>query len=226
MEQQHRVLTDIIAERKTAKVLAQEPWEATLNEREQQALVDRLLELAAKAPYHYKSAERYKATGKNSTLPFRAYTLTARECRKLAEKLEGTTPPPGKITNMLWAAEALIMVTWLPDVFGEQPDERDMEPVPFTGNLRNMEHLAAAGAAINNILLGATAEEYPNYWSSGGALRQKEARILTGVPMEEILLGSLFIFPKDAYDRGVEVKPGKLREEGKVLQDWAIKIEL
>ena len=54
--------------------------------------------------------------------------------------------------NMLWAAEAMIVMSWLPDVFGEQPEVREMEPVPFTGNLRNMEHIAAASAAIQNIL--------------------------------------------------------------------------
>ena len=105
--------------------------------------------------------------------------------------------------NMLWAAEAMIVMSWLPDVFGEQPEVREMEPIPFTGNLRNMEHIAAAGAAIQNILLGATAAGHPSYWSSGGTLRQKEARTLLDIPMDEIFLGCLFVFPKDALERGV-----------------------
>jgi hypothetical protein len=215
-----------IEQRKTSKVLASSPWQSSLTEAEQIDLIKRLLDLAAHAPYHYKSAERYKASGKTSALPFRAYTLTSNDCRKLAALIENTQPAPGKITNMLWATEVLMMITWLPDVFGEQPLEYEFEPVPFLGNLRNMEHIAATGAAINNILLGATAEGFPNYWSSGGALRHKVARTILDIPMDEILLGSLFIFPKDAHQRDVEIKPGKLRDEGKNSQDWSVRVRL
>ena len=203
-----------IEQRKTAKVLANEPWKPTLDKEEQNELISQLLHLAAHAPYHYKSAERYKQDDLNSTLPFRAYTLDATTCRKLAEQLETSQPPAGKILNMLWAAEAHHFYR-LPDVFGEQPSDRTMEPLPFTGNLRNMEHIAATSAAITNVLLGATSKGFPNYWSSGGSLRQQAAREILSIGLEEIMLGCLFVFPKDALERGVEVKPGKLRNEGK-----------
>ena len=49
-----------IEQRKTAKVLANEPWKPTLDKEEQNELISQLLHLAAHAPYHYKSAERYK----------------------------------------------------------------------------------------------------------------------------------------------------------------------
>jgi hypothetical protein len=147
-------------------------------------------------------------------------------CRILAGKLQHMDPAPGKILNMLWAAEAVIMMTWLPDVFGAQPQEREMEPLPFTGNLRNMEHIAASSAGIQNILLGATQKGFPNYWSSGGVLRQKAARQLLGVPLEEMLLGCLFIFPKDANERGVEIKTGKFHNEGKKVLTWSKSITL
>ncbi|HCP40607.1 MAG TPA: hypothetical protein DIT65_02335, partial [Cryomorphaceae bacterium] len=175
---------------------------------------------------HYKSAERYKRGNLNSALPFRAYTLNAKNCRALAELLYDVQPPAGKIINMLWAAEAMIVMSWLPDVFGEQLEDRETEPIPFTGNLRNMEHIAASSAAIQNILLGATAGGYPSYWSSGGILRKKETRVLLNIPMNEIFLGCLFVFPKDALNRGAEVKLGKLRTEGKDLYSWSKSIEL
>lgn len=215
-----------IEQRKTDKVLANEPWKPTLDKEEQNELISQLLHLAAHAPYHYKSAERYKQDDLNSTLPFRAYTLDATTCRKLAEQLETSQPPAGKILNMLWAAEALLIFTWLPDVFGEQPSDRTMEPLPFTGNLRNMEHIAATSAAITNVLLGATSAGFPNYWSSGGALRQEAARKILNISLDEIILGCLFVFPKDALERGVDVKPGKLRNEGKALSSWSKTVEL
>ena len=215
-----------IEQRRTAKVLANEPWIPTLNQEEQNELISQLLHLAAHAPYHYKSAERYKQDVLNSSLPFRAHTLNATNCRKLAEQLENSGPPAGKILNMLWAAEALLIFTWLPDVFGEQPTERTMEPLPFTGNLRNMEHIAATSAAITNVLLGATASGFPNYWSSGGALRQQAARKILNIGLEEIMLGCLFVFPKDALEKGANIKSGKLRDEGKALSSWSKTVEL
>jgi nitroreductase len=217
---------DAIRTRKTTKVLAGDAWEPSLTEHEQKELCDHLLTLAAEAPYHYKSAERYKIGEQTSSLPFRCYTLDGATCNALATKLEALDPPPGKILNMLWAAELLVLTTWLPDVFGAQPEERIMEPLPFVGNLRNMEHIAATSAAIQNMLLGATSEGYPNYWSSGGVLRQETARNMLHISMEEVMLGAVFIFPKDAVERAEEIKPGKLRKEGKVLGAFSKKVRL
>ena len=217
---------DAITTRKTAKVLADDPWEPSLDDQELNELCDHLLSLAAAAPYHYKSAERYKIGQQTSSLPFRCYTLDGNSCNSLAAKLEKLDPPPGKICNMLWASELLILTTWLPDVFGTQPEQHEMEPLPFVGNLRNMEHIAATSAAIQNILLGATDKDYPNYWSSGGVLRQSSARKILQIPMEEIMLGAVFIFPKDAMERAKEIKPGKLREEGKVVGTFSKKVSL
>ena len=218
--------TEAIHSRQTAKVLADSPWAPSLTQDEQERLREHLLNLAAKAPYHYKSAERYKTGVQTSSLPFRCYTLDGATCNALASQLASLDPPPGKILNMLWAAELLIITTWLPDVFGTQPEHREMEPLPFVGNLRNMEHIAATGAAIQNMLVGATAEEYPNYWSSGGVLRQEAARKILEIPMEEIMLGAVFIFPKDALERASQIMPGKLREEGKALESFSKKVTL
>jgi hypothetical protein len=218
--------TEAIHSRQTAKVLADSPWAPSLTQDEQERLREHLLNLAAKAPYHYKSAERYKTGVQTSSLPFRCYTLDGNACNALASQLASIDPPPGKILNMLWAAELLIITTWLPDVFGTQPEHREMEPLPFVGNLRNMEHIAATSAAIQNMLVGATAEEYPNYWSSGGVLRQEAARKILEIPMEEIMLGAVFIFPKDALKRASQIMPGKLREEGKALESFSKKVTL
>jgi len=218
--------TEAIHSRQTAKVLADSPWAPSLTQDEQERLREHLLNLAAKAPYHYKSAERYKTGVQTSSLPFRCYTLDGNACNALASQLASIDPPPGKILNMLWAAELLIITTWLPDVFGTQPEHREMEPLPFVGNLRNMEHIAATSAAIQNMLVGATAEEYPNYWSSGGVLRQEAARKILEIPMEEIILGAVFIFPKDALERASQIMPGKLREEGKALESFSKKVTL
>jgi len=219
-----------ISNRATHKVIAPEPWEATLSVEEQRELTTQLLEAASFAPYHYTTSERYKDAerGLTSDLPFRVYTLDSAACRTLADVLVQDEIPAGKVINMLWAAEVMLAVSWLPDVFGEQPEaeERMMEPVPFVGNLRNMEHIAAAGAAVQNIQLQATELGHLNYWSSGGMLRQKVVRDQLGIPMNEVMLGFLFVFPADSEARGALVKPGKNREKGKAVETWSAAVRM
>ena len=210
-----------IKHRKTQKVLANNPWIPSLTVGERGKLVQELLTLAAAAPYHYESAGKYR-TDLTSGLPFRCYVADAARCRAAVDYAMVEEVEAGKINQMLNAAEVLFIVTWLPDTFGEPVQGR--EPIPFTGNLRNMEHLAATGAAIQNMLVGATALGYPNYWSSGGVLRFDPMRSHFNVPTEEIILGTLFIFPKDAESRADEVIHGKLREKGKALDTWSKKV--
>ena len=212
---------DAIKHRRTQKVLAKTPWAPSLTEGEREELVQELLTLAAAAPYHYESAAKYR-TDLTSGLPFRCYVADAARCRAAVDYAAAQEVQAGKISEMLNAAEVLLMVTWLPDTFGEPVEGR--EPIPFTGNLRNMEHVAATGAAIQNMLVGATTLGYPNYWSSGGVLRFDPMRSHFDVPAEEIILGTLFIFPKDAESRADEVVPGKLRDKGKALDTWSKKV--
>jgi hypothetical protein len=212
---------DAIINRKTSKVLAKTPWAPSLTEEEREELVQELLTLAAAAPYHYESAAKYR-TDLTSGLPFRCYVADAARCRAAVDYATAQEVQAGKISEMLNAAEVLFIVTWLPDTFGEPIVGR--EPIPFTGNLRNMEHIAATGAAIQNMLVGATALGYPNYWSSGGALRFDPMRSHFEVPNEEIILGTLFVFPKDAESRADEVVPGKLRDKGKEIATWSKKV--
>ena len=219
-----------IKSRKTAKVLAHEPWTPSITKEEQEQLTQELLQLAAHAPYHYKSTERYKdlERGLTSSLPFRCYTLTSDDCRAAAHYIEEEAIPAGKVQNMLWASDIMMVMTWLPDVFGEQGDVDNLaaEQLPFTGTIRNMEHIAAASAATQNVLLGATARGLPNYWSSGGMLRQKELRDFLKIPLNELMLGCLFVFPKDSDVRVCDVKSGKLRDQGKEIELWSSPVRL
>jgi hypothetical protein len=208
---------EAIFNRATVKVMAEEAWTPCLTDDEREELVGYLLELAAAAPYHYESASKYRKE-LSSGLPFRAYIADALRCRKAVKFASDNEVDTGKISQMLNTAEILLVVTWLPDTFGEAVQGR--EPIPFTGNLRNMEHIAATGAAIQNILLGATQKGFPNYWSSGGVLRFDPMRSHLSIPAEEIILGTLFIFPKDGVERADSVAYGKLREKGKNLDTW------
>ena len=124
---------------------------------------------------------------------------------------------------MLAAAEFLFQVTWLPDDVAYGAGEGDVD-ILFGGNMRNMEHIAAASAMTQSILLGATEAGLRTYWSSGGVLRSREVFDHLGIPEGEILLGAVFLFPDDVGES--HIKPGKLRELRGTLKDWSVWCEI
>lgn len=221
-------IDEIIKNRKTNKVLANKPWDISLNGSEKENLIRDLLELAASGPYHYKSDEANHKSELTSSLPYRFYTLDTKACRKTSDYIAEKEIQAGIIKNMLDAADLLFMVTWLPE-----PEENknpfkviDTEAVPFDGNLKNMEHIAAGSAAIQNVLLGATERGLLSYWSSGGVLRQHQLRSYLSVPLDEILLGTVFIFPKDSHSKGAIVRKGGLSDTGKEINTWSKRVIL
>ncbi|MEM0996376.1 MAG: nitroreductase family protein [Bacteroidota bacterium] len=210
-----------IKNRKTQKVLAEAPFSTDLAEDKLRALVDELLDLAAHAPYHYPVHRQYIAEKElNSTMPFRFYVLGPEKCRATSAYATEAQIEAGKLKLMLDAADALFIVTWLPE-----PSEVNRDGIKrqatYIGNAQNMEHIAATGAAIQNVLIGATARNLPNYWSSGGQLRGPELREYLGIPADEIIAGTVFIFPEDAAQRGARIIPGGMRQLGKERDTWS-----
>jgi len=212
-----KAIDEIIKSRQTQKVLADplKPWPAGKDVEKWEATLRELLELAASAPFHYPSHEVHRMHADlPSIFPWRMYVVRESECRALLQEFQEREIKGGKITKMLAAAKALIQVTWLPDPGAISEEEM------FQGNRRNMEHIAATAAAIQNLLIGATARKIPTYWSSGGKLRLPDFAQRMGIPENEILLGALFLFPQK-LKKSAEVKPGSLRGKGGELQDWS-----
>ncbi|MEM8734433.1 MAG: nitroreductase family protein [Planctomycetota bacterium] len=205
---------DVIQRRRTTKVLAESPlpYEAG-----RPSYLDSLIEAAGWAPFHRACEEQYREGSGYGIEPWRLYCLEASTCRSLADNLPKAES--GKIPAMLRAAEALIMATWLPN----QPIDRET-PKLFEATLGNMEHIAAASAAIQNLLLAATAQGIENYWSSGGVLRSPATFEKLDIPLNEILLGAIFLFPSDAA--GAEVVGSKLRDKRSEARHWARVVHL
>lgn len=198
-------------QRRTTKVLAED----ALPEVDRRAEIDELIVGAGWAPFHRAAhSVHLEREDLSSILPWRFYMLDAGACRRLRTLLleRGDVT---KIPKMLATADAMIQVTWLPNP--------STDPVSglFKADLVNMEHIAAASAAVQNLLLAATARGIANYWSSGGALRSPELFEKLGIPASEILLGSIFLFP-EADDRdAVDVRHTKLRDQRGPIEHWA-----
>lgn len=204
----------VIRERRTSKVLANAPLPMV----DARQTVEELVATAGWAPFHRVAARVHQESGAlTSIVPWRFHLLDAPACRALRQALleRGNT---SKVPRMLGAAAALVQATWLPN------PPRGAVTGLFEATEENMEHVAAAGAAVQNLLLAATARGIRTYWSSGGALRGPEAFGWMGIPAGEILLGSIFLFPADTAD--AEVAPGSHRDRRGVPSDWARWAEL
>lgn len=208
------LVSQVIRDRRTVKVFADAP----LDTAEAGPPIEELLEAAGWAPFHYRAAEVHREGGPlSSVVPWRFHLLDAAACRTLRERLlaEGDKT---KIPAMLAAATALIQATWLPN-----PPERPVETA-FEATGKNMENIAATAAAIQNLLLAATARGIPSYWSSGAVLSQRRVLDWLGIPAREILLGAVFLFPPGSD--GPNVATGGLRDLRGTPEDWSRWVEL
>ncbi len=117
---------------------------------------------------------------------------------------------------MLAAASHLIIATWLPNPANSasKAESSTLAHEVFEPTIDNVEHIAAASAAIQTLLLAATAAGISNYWSSGGVLRTPELFSKLGIPDNQRLLGAIFLFPAEVPDDcSVEIATSKLRAQ-------------
>lgn len=206
-------LSEALRARRTAKVLG-DPEAPLPVGGDHRAAIDALLVEAGLAPYHHPSGSGHHGE-LSSPVPWRIYKFDAACCRKLLAQLRADHPGAGKILDMLAAADALLQVTWLPDLNEDCPEGQC-----FLGTERNMEHIAASAAAVQSFLLLATAHGFQTYWSSGGILRSEDVFGRMAIPVNQVLLGSVFLFPQDVG--GAEVRPGKLRDKRGGVGDWSV----
>lgn len=199
-------IDQVIRARKTVKVVAQEPQPTT----DTRDIVNEIISTAGQAPFHYPCAQEHQQQ-LPSIVPWRFHMLDSKACRDLLALLEENNIQGGKIMGMLAAADAMIQVTFLPD--------GPATATTYAGDLRNMEHIAAASAATQNLLLAATARGVTNYWSSGGVLREPLTWQALDIPAGEVLIGSVFLFPSNT--EGLTTSEGKLRDLKGEPDTWA-----
>lgn len=185
------------------------------------------IETAAWAPFHYPShTSHHEQLG--SAVPWRFYVLDHLACRKLIAELPDLANahpdvPPlasamnGKIPAMLAAAGAMVLVTWLP-----HPAKGKIATDKLTQ--MNEEHLMAAAAATQTLLLALTARNVRTYWSSGGALATRPIFDRLSVGANELFVAAIFVWP-DEFD-GEESVPGKNRDARGPVESYARRVEL
>ncbi len=201
-------VASVIGERRTTKrFVAPEQRHiqaASLSEAES-ATLKRMLRIAGQAPFHKPAAKIHCSATLSSPVPWRFHVVERGACTRLVDWLEqqaasGIEPWPrawaSKIPALLSAAGAAVLVTWLPAADPAADDTRST-----TGgtefSLANIEIVAAAGAAVQNLMLMAQAEGWDSYWSSGGSLREPDTFDHLGMARIERLLGAIMLTPRD-----------------------------
>lgn len=228
------IVEKVIRERKTAKLML-EPSQANpepLSNSHKTAL-QAMIATAVWAPFHRSADMQHRQGGLTSVVPWRFYVLERDACYRFNQHIEAqaSVEDANPIWLKLWsknlpkmiaAAGALVQVTWLPNTLKE-----DEQGSAFNDNialnLANIEHIAAASCAVQNLLLAAQARGWYNYWSTGGAnqsmLRSPEVFDYLGIPQQEQLIGSIFLSPND-FPHDIN-KAGALRDKRGELSDWA-----
>jgi nitroreductase len=206
---------EVIRARKTLKlrVSPESPLPVTKGD-EFRSVIENLIALAAQAPFHHESPENQRTKTMKGSEPWRFHAIDGSGCRSLLKALINEKPVKSTdgIKQMLAAADALILGTWI-------PEKNRRKGRKYHPNVKNMEHIAATGAAIQNLLLAATDQGINAYWSSGGCLRKPKVLKYLGIPKHEILLGAIFLFPNE-FPESVQTKAGKNADNRGTLSDY------
>ncbi|MCK5919117.1 MAG: nitroreductase family protein [Cocleimonas sp.] len=208
----------VIKKRKTLKVLGDldQPVDipSDFNTR-----IDESIKIANWAPFHYPANIIHREGVMNSLVPWRFYALSQKMCLELGHCLsdspKSNVDKNSKIVRMLSACGGLVMVTWLPE---PENGTDQTEKKKIAKQIVRDEHIAATGAATQNLLLAAEARNIQTYWSSGGILQSASCFNLCGIPEREKLMGAIFMFPEESSNR--ETVAGKLRDKRGVQTSW------
>lgn len=152
------------------------------------------LTAAGPAPFHF--ARNLEGVAE----PWRVTTLWWEACRSLAAELPGLCPdlkPGNKLPAILSACGAAVLVHWLPAGAEEVADSAKREET-------NFEHLAAASAYVQNLLLLLTAAGLESYWASANLLDTLPVKNRLGIPTGRKLLGAIMVGYPLAQTAGLE----------------------
>ena len=217
--QQRIVAIDsVIQSRKTLKVLGDLDAPIDIADDFNQR-IDDAIKVANWAPFHYPANTVHRQGAMDSLVPWRFYALSQDVCLELGHCLtqsaRSKVTKEEKIVRMLSACGGLVMVTWLPDPLVSDIDQSEKKR-RVQQTVRD-EHIAAAGAATQNLLLAAEAREMQTYWSSGGILQSESCFNLCGIPDNQKLMGAIFMFPQQHQ---METVSGKLRDKRGEQGSW------
>ncbi len=179
--------------------------------------------VAGAAPFHFSAHPHHRKGELDSIVPWRFHILDQKSCHHLAHCLMQSKMHPqhkaltskATIIRLLAGTGAMVLATWLPEIDLIEPSSTLKKK---TLEHKNQEHLMAASAATQNLLITAEVRDIKTYWSSGGVLSHSYCLETCGISPQEKLMGAIFMSPKDIGER--ECKAGHLNELRGKPESW------
>lgn len=212
------ILAKLIQDRKTTKVfgLPEHPLELSDASASQwNQLVRAAIAAAGPAPFHF--ARNLDSVAE----PWRVTTLWWQACRMLAGELPQVCPdlkPGNKLPAILSACGAAVLVHWLPASSDEIAEPAKREET-------NFEHLAAASAYVQNLLLLLTAAGMESYWASANLLDTAGVKQRLGIAAGHKLLGAIMVGYPLPQVAGLERAGGGNRSKRSSVAAWSRELE-
>ena len=206
-------LAEIIRRRQTMKVIGNPFNPLELTEAELSvgdALVEQAIGNAGWAPFHYDRQVDGIAE------PWRATILPQAMCREIGSRLVEWCPdlkPGNKMPAMLSVCGCVVLVTWLPQTSADISDSAKLSDV-------NFEHVAAAAAFVQNLLLLLEAKGLGTYWGSGGMFCDRSIMSRLGLSDIEKLLAAVYIEYPASKGMPLERIPGGNRARRQPSSQW------
>lgn len=231
--QNYHVTRQVIAQRKTLKVLAAVNHPVSLSAAitaDGDQVVKMAIADAGMAPFHYDRNVDQIAE------PWRVHWIGHSTCRRLSHRLGQwfELKSSNKLPAMLAACGSLVLVNWIPQFrqgcSGQrQPDPNLATDAALAENQVGQvaiddEHLAATAAYVQNLLLLLTAAGLGTYWSSGGQLALPLTFQRLNIGHHEKLLAAVFVdyLPLlESATEPVERMGGKHRDRRSEVDRWA-----
>lgn len=177
---------------------------------------------AGAAPFHYSAHPQHQNGELDSIVPWRFHILDQANCHQLAQYLLKSVPhqhkalsPNATIVRLLAGTGAMVLATWLPEIDLTGSSSTLKKKVL---EHKNQEHLIAASAATQNLLITAEVRDIKTYWSSGGVLANSYCLKACGVSTLETLMGAIFLSPEDI--EGQECRSGHLNKLRGKPESW------
>lgn len=222
-----QTVTRVIQRRRTFKVMGNvdapvqiEPQRAEKN----RAIVLEAVKSADSAPFHYDRQ------CDNVPQPWRVNILWHESCQKVAANFYDwfdDVKPGNKLPSMLSACGACVLVSWLPQFSSSVPDDADASTIARAKQIQiDQEHLAAASAYVQNLMLLLTAANMGTYWSSGGQFRTAAMMQRLSMAAPRQLLAAVFVEFPGTNAGEIQRVPGKLADARAKLEDWMDVVQL
>ena len=209
----------IIQQRRTHKILGDVNHPPQLQD-DFNNRVQGAVRAAGAAPFHFSAHPHHRKGELNSIVPWRFHILDQQSCLQLAQCLmkpnaqpnaqpkmqqHKAISPEATIIRLLAGTGAMILATWLPEIDLIEPSST-LKKTRLEH--KNQEHLMAASAATQNLLITAEVRDIKTYWSSGGVLGSSYCLETCGISTQEKLMGAIFMSPENTGEQ--ECKAGHL----------------